>query len=60
VVTINEIDPDGGRVAFHMVPEDFPLVPEAEAILARIADQHPLILFTRETGDGSARRISDF
>ncbi|HWE82465.1 MAG TPA: helix-turn-helix transcriptional regulator [Gaiellaceae bacterium] len=60
VVTLNEVDPVAGRVRYAAEPEAYAMPPDAPAILARHADAHPLIRYVAETGDGSARRISDF
>jgi len=60
VITMNEVDPSAGRTVFTMEPETFPLPVGSERRLADLADQHPLIRHTASTGDGSARRISDF
>jgi DNA-binding CsgD family transcriptional regulator len=60
VITMNEVDPSAGRTVFTMDPETFPLPAGSERLLADLADQHPLIHHTASTGDGSARRISDF
>ena len=60
VVTINEVDPAQDRVAYHMLPWDFPVPTGAAEALVRLADRHPLIDHYRTTGDGSARSISDF
>jgi DNA-binding CsgD family transcriptional regulator len=60
VITMNEVDPSAGRTVFTMQPETFPIPPGSQRRLADMADQHPLIHHTASTGDGSARRISDF
>jgi GAF domain-containing protein len=60
VATINEIDPSTDRVAFWMEPSSFPVDDDAPDILSRLTGEHPLIRYVTETGDGSARRISDF
>jgi DNA-binding CsgD family transcriptional regulator len=60
VVTFNEVDPVAGRLVFLMEPTSFPSLPETADHLAALADQHPLIRYSAETGDGSAKKISDF
>jgi len=60
VITMSEVDPSAGRTVFTMEPETFPIPPGSQRRLAEMADQHPLIHHTASTGDGSARRISDF
>jgi DNA-binding CsgD family transcriptional regulator len=41
-------------------PSSFVVPPEIEAFLVELADQHPLIEYYNATGDGSAKKISDF
>jgi DNA-binding CsgD family transcriptional regulator len=60
VATINEVNPMADRVEFSMEPPSFPNPDGAAEILAELAGEHPLIRHASETGDGSARRISDF
>jgi DNA-binding CsgD family transcriptional regulator len=60
VVTFNEVDPVAGRLVFLAEPKSFPFPPETMAKLAALASQHPLIRYIGETGDGSAKKISDF
>ncbi len=60
VATINEIVPMADRVVFWMEPSTFSVPDGASEILAELAPEHPLIRHAAETGDGSARRISDF
>jgi DNA-binding CsgD family transcriptional regulator len=59
VTTFNEVDPVDGRVVALTDPPDFDLR-ALEPVLARLASDHPLIGHYLETGDGSARKISDF
>ncbi len=60
VVTMNQVDPVAGRVIYAVEPRSFVIPPGAGEHLARHADDHPLIRYSTESGDGSARRISDF
>jgi DNA-binding CsgD family transcriptional regulator len=60
VATINEVDPRADRVEFWMEPPSFHTPDGAPEILAELAGEHPLIRHAAETGDGSARRLSDF
>ena len=60
VATFNEVDPVAGRLVFLAEPTSFPFPPEPMAHLAALTGQHPLIQYVRETGDGSAKKISDF
>jgi DNA-binding CsgD family transcriptional regulator len=60
VATINEVVPQTERIAFWMEPPSFPVVDDAPQLLAELAPGHPMIRHVSETGDGSARRISDF
>src|SRR5665213_2709250 len=58
VVTINEVDPEAGRTVYLAEPASYPVPAEGDAVLAELADQHPLIQRFMSTGDGSAYRIS--
>jgi len=60
VVTFNEVDPEAGRLVFLSEPATFPISPEVSGRLAALAEHHPLIHHIATTGDGSARKISDF
>jgi DNA-binding CsgD family transcriptional regulator len=60
VVTINEVDPEAGRMVYLAEPASFPAPPGLDSLLAELAHQHPLIHHFLSTGDGSAHRISDF
>lgn len=60
VATANEVDPVAGRVAYVSEPASFPIPEGGPALLGELAGGHPLIRHISETGDGSARRISDF
>jgi DNA-binding CsgD family transcriptional regulator len=60
VVTFNEVDPVAGRLVFLAEPTSFPFPAEPMAHLAALTGQHPLIRYISETGDGSAKKISDF
>ena len=42
-----------------MEPASFPL-PDNARIFARLAHEHPLLNYTSATGNGSAKRVSDF
>lgn len=60
VATVNEVDPSAGRFHYWMEPASFPLPDNAREIFARLAHEHPLLNYTSATGDGSAKRVSDF
>ena len=60
VATANEIDPVAGRRTYWMEPSSFAVPDSAGEVLGELAGEHPLIRHAAETGDGSARRISDF
>jgi DNA-binding CsgD family transcriptional regulator len=60
VVTLNHVDPVARDVIYAAEPESFVIPPDTGESLARLADEHPIIRYAAETGDGSARRISDF
>src|ERR1035438_6012553 len=59
-VVLNEIDLEGGQQRMVAEPESFIVPPEIEPYLVEFADQHPLIMNHAATGDGSAKKISDF
>src|ERR1035441_5179920 len=59
-VVLNEIDLEGGQQRMVAEPESFVVPPEIEPFLVELADQHPLIANYTATGDGSAKKISDF
>jgi len=60
VATMNEVVPSAGRFVAWTRPASFAPPPGALDTLARLAGEHPLIAHMASTGDGSARRISDF
>jgi len=60
VVAFNEVDPTADRIVFRAEPASFPFPPDTDALVAALADRHPLIRHMATTGDGSAHRISDF
>ena len=59
-VVLNEIDLQSGQQRMVAEPESFIVPPEIEPYLVEFADQHPLIMNHAATGDGSAKKISDF
>ena len=60
VVSINEVDPEAGRITYLAEPASFPSPPNTDDVLGALANQHPLIHHFVSTGDGSAHRITDF
>lgn len=61
IASLNEIDPDSGRVRFcsrpaHLVEER----PEEIEVFPGLIHQNPILQHQQHTGDGSARRLSDF
>ncbi len=60
VVTFNEIDSTTGELNYLSVPWSYPFPPGVEQHLVSLADQHPLIDYYIHSGDGSAKKISDF
>ena len=60
VLALNEVDPSAGRISYIAEPESFAPPPELEPLLMELADEHPLMRYHALTGDGSAKRISDF
>src|SRR5664280_2713385 len=59
-VVLDEIDLQIGQHRMVAEPESFIVPPEIEPFLVEFADQHPLIMYHATTGDGSAKKISDF
>jgi DNA-binding CsgD family transcriptional regulator len=59
-LALNEIDPTAGRISLVAEPESFAPSQELLAILVELADEHPLMRYYSTTGDGSAKRMSDF
>jgi hypothetical protein len=59
-VVLNEIDLESGQQQIVAEPESFVVPPAIEPLLVSLADQHPLITYHAATGDGSAKKISDF
>jgi DNA-binding CsgD family transcriptional regulator len=59
-VVLNEIDLESGQQRIVAEPGSFVVPPEIEPFLVEFADQHPLIMYNTATGDGSAKKISDF
>jgi DNA-binding CsgD family transcriptional regulator len=60
VIVLNEVDLAEGRTMYVAEPESFVVPPELEQRLIELSDEHPLIHYYMTTGDGSAKRISDF
>ena len=60
VLALNEVDPSAGRLSYVAEPESFTTPPELDALLVELADEHPLMRYYTVSGDGSAKRLSDF
>ena len=60
VTTLNEVDPESGLIQFVLRPEAFAIPAGCTQALAELMGEHPMIEHTSRTGDGSARKISDF
>src|ERR1700722_1786060 len=60
VVSINEVDPEAGRITYLAEPASFASPPDTDAVLGALANQHPLIHHFISTGNGSAHRITEF
>jgi DNA-binding CsgD family transcriptional regulator len=60
VIALNEVDLVEGRTMYVAEPESFVVPPELEHRLIELSNEHPLIHHYTITGDGSAKRISDF
>lgn len=58
--SVTDVDPSRDRVFYWVEPADFVGPPDGERRLAELAGEHPLIRNHAVTGDGSARRLSDF
>jgi DNA-binding CsgD family transcriptional regulator len=59
VSTYNEVNPVAGRIVWAARPATFtPTVDQLASFNAHV-HEHPLIRYVQDTGDGSARRISD-
>jgi DNA-binding CsgD family transcriptional regulator len=50
----------GGPLGVHAEPVDGPTFPGAYTVFKQHVHQHPVLGYFRDTGDGAARRISDF
>ncbi len=59
MTSFNEVDPVAGRAVAIAEPPDERLR-EGLLVLGRLANEHPIIRYNMETGDGSAHKISDF
>jgi DNA-binding CsgD family transcriptional regulator len=59
-LALNEVDPSTGRISYIAEPESYAAPPELDARLVELADEHPLMRYYTVSGDGSAKRISDF
>jgi DNA-binding CsgD family transcriptional regulator len=59
VATINEVDPQNGRLNYWMYPETYAVPEGGPETFASLAHEHPLIRNYEATGDGCAHRISD-
>lgn len=59
-LALNEVDPNAGRISYIAEPESFAPPPELSERLMQLADEHPLMRYYASSGDGSAKRISDF
>jgi DNA-binding CsgD family transcriptional regulator len=59
VTSLNEVDPVAARLVFLAEPATYVFPEGLDQVLAELAHQHPLIRHHADTGDGSARKISD-
>ncbi len=60
IVSYNEVDPSVPRIVAHVDPEDAWVEQLHGTRWAKYSGQHPMLAHFLRTGDGSARRISDF
>jgi len=59
--SFNEIDPEVPLAVFCAYPDDgVPMPPEVLEAFSDLVQQNPVLQHQRVTGDGSARRLSDF
>jgi DNA-binding CsgD family transcriptional regulator len=59
IASYNELEPAAGRAISLLDPAEA-MIADGEAILARYAHEHPLIVQHQRTRDGRAYKISDF
>ena len=59
IASYNEVDPKRRRAYFHSNPVET-MFEGSEQILERYMDQNPLVVHHARTGDGAARKWSDF
>jgi DNA-binding CsgD family transcriptional regulator len=60
LASFNEVDPTANRASFVSRPESMGMGRPEAAAWQRLAYQNPILDYFRRTGDGSARRMSDF
>jgi DNA-binding CsgD family transcriptional regulator len=60
VAAVNEIDPSADRFEFWHQPSSYRMPENTSQKLLELGGENPLISHLQKTGDGSARRISDF
>lgn len=60
VASYNEMDHEPSGSWWTSDPQALPVTPELERRFAELAEENPVLDYTRRTGDGRPRRISDF
>jgi DNA-binding CsgD family transcriptional regulator len=60
ITSFNELDPAADRLVFKTRPLDLAYPADAGELFAHLAHTHPLVTHVASSGDGSARKISDF
>lgn len=58
--SFNEVDPKTERAVFCALPQDVGVMGEQVEEFPRLVQQNPILQYQHQTGDGSARRLSDF
>lgn len=58
--SFNEVDPRTERAIFWTFPEDSDVVDADVENFPRLVQQNPILQYQHRTGEGSARRLSDF
>lgn len=60
IYSYNELCPSKKQAVAKWSPSTLPMIPDGLAILATYADQNPVVPYFEKSGDGSAKKISDF
>lgn len=60
VGSFNEVDPNNDRAVFCSYPENVDIPRRDVEMFPLLVQQNPILQYQHRTGDGSARRLSDF